>query len=124
MRVAAAGLIALPVIVGGLGIAAAVVVLGPPEATAPTGDEVTEEVAAPRPQEPSDRDGTAIEGSRPHLTVRSGMPSAMIAGTIPGFLALLPASSSPLPALAPFSDPTAGPGGRDSGRGTVPATGP
>lgn len=124
MRVAAAGLIALPVFVGGLGIAAAVVVLSPPEATAPAGDELTEEVAAPRSEEPVNSDGTVIEGSRPHLTVRSGMPSAMIAGTIPGFLALLPASSNPLPTLAPFSDTPAGTGGPASGPGTSPATVP
>ncbi|MET3862342.1 hypothetical protein ABIE38_003282 [Dietzia sp. 2505] len=124
MRVAAAGLIALPVLVGGLGLAAAVVVLGSPEATAPSADEVAEEVAAPGSGGPVTRDGTVIEGSRPHLTVRSGMPSLMLAGTIPGFLALLPASASPLPTLSPFSDATADPGGPVSGRPAGPATVP
>ncbi|GAA1051494.1 hypothetical protein [Dietzia natronolimnaea] len=121
MRVAAAGLIALPVLVGGLGLAAAVVVLGSPEATAPSADEVAEEVAAPGSGGPVTRDGTDIEGSRPHLTVRSGMPSLMLAGTIPGFLALLPASVGPLPTLTPFGDATAGAGGPATGRPAGPA---
>lgn len=111
MRVAAAGLIALPVVVGGLGIAAAVVILGPPEATAPTGDQAVGEIASPGSGESISRGGTAIEGSRPHLTVRDGTPTVIMAGTIPGFLALLPASANPLPTLSTFTSATAEPGG-------------
>ncbi|MFN3340614.1 MAG: hypothetical protein ACK40Z_13020 [Dietzia sp.] len=120
MRVAAAGLIALPVVVGGLGIAAAVVILGPPDATTPTGDEAVGEIASPGSGETISRGGTAIEGSRPHLTVRDGTPTVIMAGTIPGFLALLPASANPLPTLATFTSATAEPGGP----GTGPRTGP
>ncbi|MFN3602841.1 MAG: hypothetical protein ACK4UY_15775 [Dietzia sp.] len=124
MKVAAAGLIALPLVVGGLGIAAAVVVLGPPEATAPPDDEMTEEIASRGSGESTTRDGTAIEGSRPHLTVRAGTPTVMIAGTIPGFLALLPATANTLPALAPFTSATAQPGGSGTGPRTGPAPAP
>ncbi|WP_194861371.1 hypothetical protein, partial [Dietzia sp. SYD-A1] len=108
MRFAAAGLIA--VLAGGVGVAAAAVILGPADTAAPSVDEVADQLAEPRSDPLVERGGTLIEGSRPHLTVRSGMPSVMLAGTIPGFLALLPASASTLPTLAPFSDATGGPG--------------
>ncbi|PAY23430.1 hypothetical protein CEY15_08975 [Dietzia natronolimnaea] len=108
MRLAAVGLIA--VLAGGVGVAAAAVVLGPVDTPAPPVDEVADQAAEPRSDPLADSGGTLIEGSRPHLTVRSGMPSVMLAGTIPGFLALLPASASTLPTLAPFSDATGGPG--------------
>ncbi|MDX2356328.1 hypothetical protein [Dietzia sp. PP-33] len=101
MRVAAVGLMALPVIAGGLGIAAAVVVLGPLEATAPTNGRVVNEVAAPVPVDPGDLGGTDIEGSKPHLTVRDGATMVRVPGTMPGFLSLLPEPEKDLPPLAP-----------------------
>lgn len=102
MRVAVVvGLIALPVAVGGLGIAAAVVAFGPAPVSSTADGNLTAASAASGSDWPDSQGGTAIEGSRPHLTVSDGTRTITLPGAIPAMLTLLPSPSSDLPPLAP-----------------------
>ena len=121
MRVTTVGLVALPVVVGGIGISAAVAVLGASDPTPSAldggaGDHPTREAsvrlpgaaggAAPSPS----TDGTAIDGRRPYLTVIDGRSTLIPPAAIPGVLSLLPPPSTELPPLAEL---TPGIRGRD-----------
>lgn len=99
MRVVVVGLIALPVVVGGLGIAAAVVALGPPQIPSAPDQNMTVAAAIPDGDQPDNRSGTAIDGSRPYLTVSDGGRTITLPGAIPAMLSVLPSPSFDLPPL-------------------------
>lgn len=92
MRAAVIGLVTIPVIVaGGLGIAAAVGVFSAPSPDASGSGEVT--TAASSSPSVSVRDltgGTAIDGTKPHLTVIDGRATLMLPGALPAIFSVLP----------------------------------
>ena len=107
MRVVPIALIALPVVVGGIGITAALVTLGAPESPPPAvddriGDRASKTGAVSTDQAPTPdvADGTEIDGRRPYLTVIDAGATLAPPGTIPGVLSLLPPPSTELPPLS------------------------
>ena len=127
MRLTAVGLIALPVVVGGLGVAAAVVALNPPESSVRSPHDVSVERVPDGPDVAEADGGTAIEGTRPHLTVRDGASAISLPGSIRGLLSLLPpTTSAALPPLrADTSEPVTPatrPGGSAPGQVAPPPT--
>lgn len=93
MRAAIIGLVAISAVVaGGLGIAAAVGVIGAPSTTLAS------------PPSPSMTDlgstgGTVIEGAKPHLTVIDGRATLMLPGALPAIFSVLPKRPVDLTAL-------------------------
>lgn len=100
MRAVVVGLIALPAVVGGLAIAAAVVIFSPTQAPSAIDQEAPVASAIPGADWPDDRGGTAIEGTRPHLTVSDGTRTVTLPGAIPAMLTLVPAAVVDLPPLS------------------------
>lgn len=104
MRLTTLGIMTLPVVVGGLAIAAAVVVNSPPESPAPSPGGTVDGPTRTGPDGDGGDGGTEIEGTRPHLTVRDGASTVYLPGSISGFLSLLPPPTPELPPLTPLAD--------------------
>lgn len=92
MRAATIGLVTIPVLVAGsLGIAAAIGVIGVPSADSPQpADTTTAAHSSPSVAGPSPGGGTAIDGTKPHLTVVDGRATLMLPGALPAILSVLP----------------------------------
>lgn len=76
MRVATVGLVALPLTIGGLGLAAAAVITGHTPLSPDRHPDPDPAVVGPSAGGTSD--GTAIEGRRPHLTVDIGSEAPLL----------------------------------------------
>ena len=88
MRTAIAGLVVIPVLVaGGLGIAAAVGVIDTPSPDSPRPADSS--TAAPPSAASGLGGGTAIEGTRPHLSVIDGRATLMLPGALPAMLSVV-----------------------------------
>lgn len=132
MRAVTIVLAAIPVVFGGLGIAAVAGGLDQLSPLSPTAEEtpLSPEDAGSNPGvSPGDQTteattGTKIDGRRPHLTVVEGHGDAMAAMFIPALLSVLPAANielAPLPLSNPFD---AAPRAPLSAQLPVPASSP
>lgn len=109
MRAVTIVLAAIPVVFGGLGIAAVAGGLDQLSPLSPTAEEtpLSPEDAGSNPGvSPGDQTteattGTKIDGRRPHLTVVEGHGDAMAAMLIPALLSVLPAANIELTPLPP-----------------------
>lgn len=124
MRAATVGLVTIPVLVAGsLGIAAAVGVIGVPSAdSAKTADTTT--VASPSPSMagPGPGGGTAIDGTKPHLTVVDGRAAFMLPGALPAILSALPYRPVELEPLPSATDSLSSPANRTADQASTPST--
>lgn len=104
MRTTAVGLVALPVALGGIGIAVAgMVYSGPTSPGASRSPSQTQEISSTTS---AGNSGTSIDGKRPHLTVIDGT-MLPLPGSLAGIISYLPAASPPLPPSAPELGTTA-----------------
>ena len=88
MRTAITGLVAIPVLVaGGLGMAAAFGIIDTPSPDSP--QLLDASTSALPSAAASGLGGTAIEGSRPHLTVIDGRATLTLPGALPAILSVV-----------------------------------
>lgn len=131
MRAVTIALAAIPVIVGGVGLAVVASGIDPFDPLTPASEDIpirpdidsraenTALSTADSP-DPASGSGTPIDGRRPHLSVIDGRSNTYLPVPLPEFVSLLPTSTtelSPLPPVpVPPGDP--GPAGDDSSSGS------
>ena len=101
MRKILGGLVVLPVVVGGLSIAAAAVFF-PEPSTGPSSrgvDDISVGAGGAGP-DGGDEHGTAVDGRRPYLSVVDGR-TVLLPGSLAALIALLPDDGPPLPEHGP-----------------------
>lgn len=129
MRAATVALVAIPVVLGGLGIAFVAGGIDPLDASVPASEDnpITEDnpVAPDTTSDGSSRDsdsGTTIDGQRPHLSVIDGHANLFLPAPLPAIISPLPGGATelqPLPPARDSSDPSSSPRSRTgSGNGS------
>lgn len=115
MKLVVIGAVALPVVLGGFGIAAAAMFAPepPPPGTGPGGSIVSDDGSSGL----SDL-GTSIDGRRPHLTVIDGSASIILPGSLAGIVSMLPRIVSTLSGDSPLLTGVLGPDPADAGSPT------
>lgn len=89
MKFVVVGAVALPVVLGGFGIAAAAIFAPDPSPHDTGGATVSAHGNAAENTDVSDL-GTSIDGRRPHLTVINGSASVALPGSLTGIVSMLP----------------------------------
>ncbi|GAA3510023.1 hypothetical protein [Dietzia aurantiaca] len=126
MRAVTLALAAIPVVFGGLGLAAVVGVFDPFIAPTPASEEtqISQDTES-RATAASQATGTVIDGRRPHLSVIDGHVNLFLPAPMPAILSLLPIPAvdlAPLPGSG-ADDAPAGPGEAGPGSQTSPGAG-
>lgn len=124
MRAATVGLVTIPVLVAGsLGIAAAVGVINVPSAdSSGPADDTTVASLAPSIPGPGHGGGTAIDGTKPHLTVVDGRATFMLPGALPAILSALPHRPVDLKPLPSATDSLSSPANRTADTASTSVT--
>ncbi|WP_295652923.1 hypothetical protein [uncultured Dietzia sp.] len=126
MRAVTVALAAIPVVLGGLGLAAVVGAFDPFIAPTPASEEtqISQDTES-RATAASQATGTVIDGRRPHLSVIDGRVNLFLPAPMPAILSLLPIPAvdlAPLPGSG-ADDAPAGPGEADAGSQNSPGAG-
>ena len=128
MRVATVALGAIPVVLGGLGIAMVAGGTDPLDASVPASEDspIAPETTSGGSSRDSDS-GTPIDGQRPHLSVIDGHANLFLPAPLPAIISPLPGGATELAPLPPARDrgdspssPRAGTGSGTAERQTAP----